>query len=629
MKYDTMRTFSDCSQITKVGYFAKEHAKEDIKNTAKQIARQAENTAEGNSLDRDTSKVVHTATMAATPVVSVVAGNMLQLEYRHALENFAKTYENPDQIAKLTSIMAQQQVFFKQIKPDKDGFFDNDGLITQRVNLNKINKNNHIIDLNDTSKVGSYSMKNGYITVYNHHNIKQLMDASKLTLSRNKRKFAGKLSKDDKRYMRLFYLKNQRLNRLQKSSRLLTNPKHIGRQITKIATAPIENTETMQGARLAKTCAIPIRVGYKFTNKQLNKFAYTICRKRLERQYIKTNGEQVAKADAKRFAKESMQKMYNSPMNFFKEYKQRKIVEVLTRKTESAKTVFGKTMHQTLKMNTDLAGRASTETIKRAGREAMKASLKSTKIGSKVANSKVGKFVQKFNPFSIRRKIKQKIRENLFRFTKAFIRAVISFIGIASVAMILMLPVLLIAFNLGDDEDVVAGQYVTNEEWVNVCDTVKQAIAEQCKLTGYNETNAYYDYQRGDDSATKDVIIQVNGQNYTVRRDCSGYVDACLQIMGVPEVTQNWDSRAYVYNTNINGFTKYTMSDIGGPSGLMIGDIMAKNGHVQIYAGKSEDGVDLVWSNGNDIDVLNTTRIRTGGTTFSQYTVVWRPNSSE
>lgn len=139
--------------------------------------------------------------------------------------------------------------------------------------------------------------------------------------------------------------------------------------------------------------------------------------------------------------------------------------------------------------------------------------------------------------------------------------------------------------------------------WLQIVKGVKEALA--AKKLGYSQT--------------RHTDINVYGTILTrVRTDCSGFVSACLRMYG--SMTGDTDSRGFVRRQTLNGFTKQSWP---GWEGLLPGDIIAKNGHVEIFA-KNENGRHYVYNCGSNSSCNNP-----GVTTDSRtYSTVWRPNEA-
>lgn len=155
-------------------------------------------------------------------------------------------------------------------------------------------------------------------------------------------------------------------------------------------------------------------------------------------------------------------------------------------------------------------------------------------------------------------------------------------------------------FGVEDQNNVSSGVM----KWLSVVKAVKQAIAAQ--KVGYSQT--------------RKIDITVGGRTDRVRTDCSGFVSACLRYFGVLD---KGDLNSYMYATNTNqkllgtGFVPRAWE---GWEALQPGDIIARNGHVEIFA--YNDGArHYVYNCGSDSSCNNP-----GETTDSRvYTHVWRP----
>lgn len=111
-----------------------------------------------------------------------------------------------------------------------------------------------------------------------------------------------------------------------------------------------------------------------------------------------------------------------------------------------------------------------------------------------------------------------------------------------------------------------------------------------------------------------------------VRHDCSGFVSACLRAAGIISPTSIYRSGDFLMNgaaaasLRRAGFYPMTYSY----SLLQPFDIIAYNGHVEIYAGK-QNGADRSWSWGSCHDGLNG---RSGMPAYmaakTRYVTIWR-----
>ena len=115
--------------------------------------------------------------------------------------------------------------------------------------------------------------------------------------------------------------------------------------------------------------------------------------------------------------------------------------------------------------------------------------------------------------------------------------------------------------------------------------------------------------------------IKVGGKEYSVRWDCSGYVSACLQVYGVKKKGWTTDSGGFASkNCNID---KFKWMSWPGWDKLQEGDIMARNGHVEIFA-YNKDGAHYVYNAGST-DAINATKPTHTGHK-NGYTAIWRPD---
>lgn len=144
-------------------------------------------------------------------------------------------------------------------------------------------------------------------------------------------------------------------------------------------------------------------------------------------------------------------------------------------------------------------------------------------------------------------------------------------------------------------------------DWLSIVKKVKQLIAEQ----------------KPEYSQSKSMTINYNGQNITLRTDCSGYVGTCLKIYGAIPQGQNVTSSWLLNQNNIN--EGFTYGGFPGWDGLTAGDILVRNGHTEIFAYNS-GGTHYVFNCGS------TGAMQTPGpseTTHKEgYTAVWRPGDA-
>ena len=140
--------------------------------------------------------------------------------------------------------------------------------------------------------------------------------------------------------------------------------------------------------------------------------------------------------------------------------------------------------------------------------------------------------------------------------------------------------------------------------WIDVVRAVKQAVAAQ--KPGYSQTNF--------------INITVGGRTIRVRTDCSGLVSACVDVYGNKSGYLT-DSRGFTNKGNKVllelGFTPLSWS---GWDSLQEGDIIAKDGHVEIFS-RNEGGRHYVYNAGATSSINNPGET---GSSKPSYTTVWR-----
>ena len=152
--------------------------------------------------------------------------------------------------------------------------------------------------------------------------------------------------------------------------------------------------------------------------------------------------------------------------------------------------------------------------------------------------------------------------------------------------------------------------------WMNVCMTVKTLIAQ---LQPQYDQSAW-------------VWIEVNGQKYHVRTDCSGYVSACLQVYG--STTGTYGTAALISDQKFPGFTYLPWP---GWENLKQGDILVRRfktkdkngntcdaGHTEVFYANS-NGQHLVLSNGSTAGIQ---AVYPRHDNVAAYDVIYRPITS-
>lgn len=143
----------------------------------------------------------------------------------------------------------------------------------------------------------------------------------------------------------------------------------------------------------------------------------------------------------------------------------------------------------------------------------------------------------------------------------------------------------------------------SNGTWVSVVQATKEAMA-----------TASGTYSQG-----SSCNITVDGKSIKARTDCSGFVSACLKAFGSDIGTQT--SASFTSGVKIPGFTKMSWP---GWDKLVKGDIIALNGHVEIFSHNDGSG-HKVWNYGSNksAPVKGVT-----GSSHGSYTTVYRCNSN-
>jgi hypothetical protein len=136
--------------------------------------------------------------------------------------------------------------------------------------------------------------------------------------------------------------------------------------------------------------------------------------------------------------------------------------------------------------------------------------------------------------------------------------------------------------------------------WLYCVETVKAMLAAQ-GLEYSQATTTTYDF---------------GGFKTTVHPDCSGTVTAMLSLYTGQPMSQ-LSSYNFVSRSSLPGFTKQAWS---GWDNLRTGDIIARNGHVEVFAYR-ENGVNYVWNAGSTGSVQSAKPTRSG---HSSYSTVWR-----
>lgn len=153
------------------------------------------------------------------------------------------------------------------------------------------------------------------------------------------------------------------------------------------------------------------------------------------------------------------------------------------------------------------------------------------------------------------------------------------------------------------------GRGVNTQQWINIIKAVKQAYASSG--TTYHKDNSH------------DISITVGGKTLSCRPDCSGFVSACLRYYGV--LNSNLSSYAFA-NQNDPSMKNsgFTAGGWPGWDGLQEGDIIARNGHVEIFAYNQNDK-HYVYNAGSTTSIQSPNATPTS---HSSYDTVWRPGNA-
>ncbi len=152
-------------------------------------------------------------------------------------------------------------------------------------------------------------------------------------------------------------------------------------------------------------------------------------------------------------------------------------------------------------------------------------------------------------------------------------------------------------------------------QWINVIRLVKSVIAAYgC---GYSDP---------DHPFTREMDF--NGKKLTIRPDCSGFVTTCLVLFGVLPENKVLSLSSYAYTDANNSTLKQTgfvSSSWNGWDSLQEGDIIATNGHVEIFCENDSNGRHKVYNCGSNESTNNPNPTNSG---HKSYTTVWKLGSA-
>lgn len=142
-------------------------------------------------------------------------------------------------------------------------------------------------------------------------------------------------------------------------------------------------------------------------------------------------------------------------------------------------------------------------------------------------------------------------------------------------------------------------------DWLEICKQTKQALAQVIKDSGFypgpkEDPNSQYSWYG-------ESPVSVNGKTISVRRDCSGYVSACIYFYGQAQgitTGYNWSTQ----NFSESGEGGQALTQLGftpkpGDSSILAGDVEVNLAlHMQVAA---EDGGRLVYNAGSNSSISN------------------------
>lgn len=148
----------------------------------------------------------------------------------------------------------------------------------------------------------------------------------------------------------------------------------------------------------------------------------------------------------------------------------------------------------------------------------------------------------------------------------------------------------------------------TGNDWIGVVRSVHKAYSNESIQHGYEYDDVFHK-------------ININGQEYSCRWDCSGYVSACLVVYG--EKPKGWTTNSGGFASSGLALKNFKYMNWPGWDNLQEGDIIAKSGHVEIFA-YNKDGSHYVYNAGSTPAIKATSPTRSSK---PSYTGVWRPNN--
>ena len=150
-------------------------------------------------------------------------------------------------------------------------------------------------------------------------------------------------------------------------------------------------------------------------------------------------------------------------------------------------------------------------------------------------------------------------------------------------------------------------------DWIGSVQKAKKAIAE---------SNAGYTYGGS-------AKVNVDGKDYIIRNDCSGFVSFALALAGLLKnentkfTSVTFGDGSFRSSLTLPDF--FGRVDVSSMSDLKVGDILCYSGHVEVFAEAPDSGSKpIVYNCGSDASA-GKSGVTKSGHTFSQLVAVYRP----
>lgn len=629
MKLNITQTMAGTSLLEKGAFVVSGNAKAMAGGIAKEAKEKLQQETKSNSMDQDTSVAVRKTKTAIAPVTTVATGVVINHIYAQKMEAFNQKYDAAN-AAKIVEVFKSNNVHVNAMSHDK--------MITDNFGSTTINLQELKTVFKDDYIPGQFHMSDQKITIFDPDKVRDINKAAGLTYSRLSTKSMGSglsaIQKKDLELMRQLRTDSKKLMKLSQKAKHFKSPKAILRPITRISTSELSQSEVMQGYRIGMGCRSAGKLAFKGSVKTANITAFNIEKLMQKRFYMKYKGSLAQKADAKRFANQVMRKKYGSAQNFFKTKINKSTLKLATDLLKNSKSAIGRSSYELL---TQLQGKdlskTSIKTMMKANARNAFGKTRTKKVldkgltpfkllKNKLENTKVARLFKKIN--KSKNNFMQSVAKLVSKFFSVVLSALGSFAGtimamigpiIPFIIIIMMIVSLVLSiFHVAVDNKKAQGT------WTNTIVTTKEAIANMATSSGLDATNAY--------SQTEYLLINIDNVEKSVRRDCSGYVSACLTFYGSFNTDQTWSSANFCDYPTIRGFDKLYTKDMDYTKDFQKGDIICKSGHVEIFDSYDENNSAKynAYTNGSDKSVINpetTSKARSG---LSKYTVIWRNN---